>query len=58
MIRLTHSADQSADIYEYNQLPFSSERSHLMVLKRFGWLIGILSLVWVFAQIGYGLLIR
>ena len=29
-----------------------------MLLKRFGWLVGILSLVWVFAQIGYGLLIR
>jgi hypothetical protein len=29
-----------------------------MVLKRFGLLLGILSLVWVFVQIGYGLLIR
>jgi len=29
-----------------------------MALKRFGMLIGILSVIWVFVQIGYGLLIR
>jgi hypothetical protein len=29
-----------------------------MVLKRFGLFVGILSLVWVFVQIGYGLLMR
>jgi len=29
-----------------------------MVLKRFGFFVGILSLVWVFVQIGYGLLMR
>jgi len=29
-----------------------------MALKRFGTLIGILSVIWVFVQIGYGLLIR
>jgi hypothetical protein len=29
-----------------------------MVLKRLGLFVGILSLVWVFVQIGYGLLVR
>ncbi len=29
-----------------------------MVLKRFGVFVGLLSLVWVFTQIGYGLLSR
>jgi hypothetical protein len=29
-----------------------------MVLKRLGLLIGALSVVWVFVQIGYGLLVR
>jgi hypothetical protein len=29
-----------------------------MALKRIGLFVGILSLVWVFVQIGYGLLVR
>lgn len=29
-----------------------------MVLKRFGVFVGLLSLVWVFTQISYGLLTR
>ena len=29
-----------------------------MHLKRLGLLLGILSVIWVFTQIGYGLLIR
>jgi len=29
-----------------------------MVIKRFGLFVGILSLIWVFVQIGYGLLVR
>ncbi|MFT5087463.1 MAG: hypothetical protein ACI906_001583 [Candidatus Latescibacterota bacterium] len=29
-----------------------------MVLKRFGVFIGLLSLFWVFTQIGYGLIMR
>ena len=29
-----------------------------MALKRFGLFVGILSLVWVSVQIGYGLLVR
>ena len=34
------------------------QKASNMVLKRFGIFVGILSLVWVFVQIGYGLLIR
>ncbi len=29
-----------------------------MVLKRFGVFLGLLTLVWVFTQIGYGLIMR
>ncbi len=29
-----------------------------MVLKRFGFFLGLLTLVWVFTQIGYGLIMR
>lgn len=29
-----------------------------MLLKRLGFFIGVLSVVWMFVQIGYGLLIR
>lgn len=29
-----------------------------MVLKRFGFFLGLLTLVWVFTRIGYGLVMR
>lgn len=29
-----------------------------MVLKRFGFFLGILSLVWIFTQVGYSLVMR
>ena len=37
---------------------YSVQKASNMVLKCFGIFIGILSLVWVFVQIGYGLLMR
>ena len=37
---------------------YSVQKAPNMVLKRFGIFVGILSLVWVFVQIGYGLLMR
>jgi hypothetical protein len=54
----TDSPGSFADSSTCRPPPRPHAKGGTMVLKRFGLLLGILSLVWVFVQIGYGLLIR
>ena len=54
VIPLTPPSAEGADSFT---IPFAS-RNLIAVLKRFALLVSVLSLAWVFLQIGYGLILR